>query len=241
MTASDNRDNPDNSSSNPDSPRDKISFARSKKAEKSIDKNKQDVSKTKSEKAHSEPKSETSKPNPDNVEGLKKLKKPELPAKPTFLQSREAAIGEGNRLSPVMKIRTTGPNSRSDSGSCTDRITTESSSSSEQDGFHYGRKPVMKRSLRKTKSRGKGKGPDDLEPSLILPEEGEGIEEGAEGKIEGAVGNWDGKIETGVSDSGDQVVTAEIHQTKWSWICEVSEHCNWATSRENLSLGFLTR
>ena len=211
-TATDNKDNLDNSSSNPDSPRDKISFSRSKKGDKLIDK--QEVSKPKSDKAHTEPKIETTKPNTDNLEGMKKLKKPELPAKPTFLQSREAAIGEASRSSPVMKARTAGLNSRSDSGSCTDRITTESSSSSEQDAFHYGRKPVAKRSLRKTKSRGKGKGPDDLEPELILPEEGEGMEEGVDGKIEEAEGNGEGKIETGVIDGGEQVVIAEIHQVK---------------------------
>ena len=214
-SAPDNKDSLDNSSSNPDSPRDKISFTRNKKGEKLTDK--LDASKTKLDKAHLEPKIDTSKPNADNFEGTKKLKKPELPAKPTFLQSREAALGEGSRSSPVMKARTAGPNTRSDSSSCTDRITTESSSSSEQDGFHYGRKPVVKRSLRKTKSRGKGKGPDDLEPSFILPEEGEGLEEGVDMKIEGAEGGGEGIIEDGVNNkgaSGEQIVTAEIHQIK---------------------------
>lgn len=152
--------------------------------------------------------SEVTKPTTDFVEGIKKLKKAELPAKPTFLQSREASIGDGNRASPVMKLRTSGGlGSRSDSGSCTDRITTESSSGSEQDGFHYGRKPVGKRSLRKTKSRGKGKGPDDLEPSLILDEEGEGVEETLEGKGEGQ----GEAVDIVAADAKEQVIKAEVY------------------------------
>ena len=223
-TSPDAKDSLDNSSSNPDSPRDKISFSRSKKGDKgkiSEKINSESVSNTKPEKGQldlktksvfgsvtSDGTSEVSKPTTDFVEGIKKLKKAELPAKPTFLQSREASIGDGNRASPVMKLRTSGGlGSRSDSGSCTDRITTESSSGSEQDGFHYGRKPVGKRSLRKTKSRGKGKGPDDLEPSLILDEEGEGVEETLEGKCEGQGET----VDIVAADAKEQVIKAEVY------------------------------
>lgn len=204
-TVHDSKDSHDNSSSNPDSPRDKISFSRSKKGEKTGDKSKlENSSSMKHDKTQMDTKSEVLKGGTEFNDGIKKLKKPELPAKPTFLQSREPYISEGARGSPIMKLRTSGPTSRSDSGSCTDRITTESSSGSEQDGFHYGRKPVGKRSLRKTKSRGKGKGPDDLEPSLVLDEEGEAIEEVSEGKCEG-------KGEVMDTDGAEYVVTAEVH------------------------------
>ena len=50
-------------------------------------------------------------------------------------------------------------------------ITAESSSGSEQDGMvavHGGRRPPGKRNLRKTRSRGKGKGPGGLSPALML-------------------------------------------------------------------------
>ena len=215
-TGPDHKDSHDNSSSNPDSPRDKVCFARTKKGDKFGDKtNTESFPSSKSEKNQSDSKpvmTELTKSNSDFVDGIKRPKKAELPAKPTFLQSREAAISEGSRSSPILKLRTGGPTSRSDSGSCTERITTESSSGSEQDGFHYGRKPVGKRSLRKTKSRGKGKGPDGLEPSLVLDEEGEVAEDLIENKVEE-------KIEPeGINtndNSLEQTVTAEIHTKKW--------------------------
>ena len=205
ISKTDNKDSHDNSSSNPDSPRDKVSFARTRKDDKFGDKFLSEGSQN--SKWEKNPSDSASKSNSDFADGIKRVKKAELPVKPTFLQTREAAMNEGSKSSPIMKLLTGGAASRSDSGSCTDRITTESSSGSEQDGFHYGRnKPVGKRSLRKTKSRGKGKGPDGLEPSLILDEEGEVTEELVENKLE--------KTDEGDSpdnESSEHTVIAEIH------------------------------
>lgn len=66
-----------------------------------------------------------------------------------------------------------------------------------------------KRSLRKTKSRGKGKGPDSLEPGLILDEmEGEELES-YRGEVTDDIGHkkGDGSEQT---DFTKHVITADV-------------------------------
>ncbi|KAL3831269.1 hypothetical protein ACJMK2_023042, partial [Sinanodonta woodiana] len=112
--------------------------------------------------------------------------KPRPPVKPTFLQAtlREVNPSEVSHGKPLTgsgsKFRPSSTpgerlGQRSDnSGS----ITTESSSGSEQDAVHCARRSMSKRNLRKTKSRGKGKGPDSIAPPTSLDElEDENMEE----------------------------------------------------------------
>lgn len=55
-------------------------------------------------------------------------------------------------------------------GETSSSLATDTSSGSEQDGIRTGRRAFGKRNLRKTRSRGKGKGPDSLSPALLLDE-----------------------------------------------------------------------
>jgi hypothetical protein len=160
----------DNSSSNPDSPRDKSAFSKINKAVDSSKKVpiKQNSSSSSSEKISLE--ILTCHTNSLETETIKK------PTKPTFLHSRDSSLSDGAKNSPILKLRT----SAAEKGQ---RLETnplglpESSSGSEQDSLQIGKKMFGRRSLRKTKSRGKGKGPDSLEPALILDEiEGEEAE-----------------------------------------------------------------
>ena len=164
----------DNSSSNPDSPLDKLTFSKVKK-------NTEGILKPKT-KATGSSDSSSEKISPDlslnhtylqpETEGIKK------PTKPTFLHSRESSLSEASKGSPSLKVH-------GDKGARSESLLSgiermlESSSGSEQDGIRVGRKMSGKRNLRKTKSRGKGKGADSLEPALILDElemeEGEGL------------------------------------------------------------------
>ena len=115
----------------------------------------------------------------------KPFKKPELPVKPTFinpgtssdivkpsllnspaLRQLRSGLGSGDKL--------VGKGGESNSGSS---LTTESSSGSEQDAIHGLQRNIGKRNLRKTKSRGKGKGSVNLSATLLDDFEGEVTEE----------------------------------------------------------------
>lgn len=198
----------DNSSSNPDSPRDKIAFA---KIQRPIDRtkttNKQSSSSSSSEKIS--PDLSLTHTNSSETETIKK------PTKPTFLHSRDSSLSDGPKGSPILKLRTSSTDK-------SQRLETnllghlESSSGSEQDGLQIGKKLFGRRSLRKTKSRGKGKGPDSLEPALILDElEGEEVE--SNNKVEADIldeidnlikGDYNEKF-----DRKEHIVTADIHHT----------------------------
>ncbi|XP_048754124.2 polycystic kidney disease protein 1-like 1 isoform X3 [Ostrea edulis] len=110
----------------------------------------------------------------------KTVKKPDLPAKPTFLNSGPLRGGLSNDVSKPSLISSptlrqlksdkigirgekSGVKGESNSGSSI----TESSSGSEQDAIHGHIPPIGKRNLRKTKSRGKGKGPVNLSSVLL--------------------------------------------------------------------------
>ncbi|XP_033762676.1 polycystic kidney disease protein 1-like 1 [Pecten maximus] len=115
------------------------------------------------------------------TKGLKnevKQKKPEPPPKPTFINHslRDAVSHDASRpgvmgspalrqlrssLNTIERLSFKGDNSGSS-------FTTESSSGSEQDAIHGMQRPLGKqRNLRKTKSRGKGKGSVNLTGSLL--------------------------------------------------------------------------
>lgn len=108
------------------------------------------------------------------------LKKPELPAKPTFINPGTSRGGPLHDIhkpqiisSPTLRqlkadkfgIRGEkgGAKGESNSGSSI----AESSSGSEQDALHGHVTAMGKRNLRKTKSRGKGKGPVNLSSVLL--------------------------------------------------------------------------
>lgn len=110
----------------------------------------------------------------------KPMKKPELPAKPTFINPGTPRGGPLHEIHkpPVISSPTlrqlkadkfgirgdkTGVRGESNSGSSI----TESSSGSEQDAIHGHATAMGKRNLRKTKSRGKGKGPVNLSSVLL--------------------------------------------------------------------------
>lgn len=105
---------------------------------------------------------------------MKQLKKPEPPPKPTFIKHlRDDAARAGVMGSPALRQLRTGLNTierlsfkGDNSGSS---FTTESSSGSEQDAIHGMQRPAFgkQRNLRKTKSRGKGKGSVNLTGSLL--------------------------------------------------------------------------
>lgn len=114
------------------------------------------------------------------IKAQKCMKKPELPAKPTFINpgtSRGGPLHEIHKpqiiSSPTLRqlkadkfgIRGEkgGAKGESNSGSSI----TESSSGSEQDALHGHVTAMGKRNLRKTKSRGKGKGPVNLSSVLL--------------------------------------------------------------------------
>ncbi|XP_060086066.1 uncharacterized protein LOC132565443 [Ylistrum balloti] len=112
------------------------------------------------------------------LKGEVKQKKPEPPPKPTFINhslrdavshdaSRPGLIGSPalrqlrSSLNTIERLSFKGDNSGSS-------FTTESSSGSEQDAIHGMQRPLGKqRNLRKTKSRGKGKGSVNLTGSLL--------------------------------------------------------------------------
>jgi hypothetical protein len=113
-------------------------------------------------------------------QGVKTVKKPDLPAKPTFLNSGPLRGGLSNDVSKPSLISSPtlrqlksdkigirgergGVKGESNSGSSI----TESSSGSEQDAIHGHIPQIGKRNLRKTKSRGKGKGPVNLSSVLL--------------------------------------------------------------------------
>ncbi|KAL4222250.1 Polycystic kidney disease [Mactra antiquata] len=207
----------ENSSSNPDSPRDKLAFGKINKPVDSVSSNKspwkQNSSSSSSEKI-SPDLSSTHVGGPE-TENIKK------PTKPTFLDSRETSLSECLKGSPILKIRALG----SDKGIRSDVNPLgllESSSGSEQDSLQLGKKLFGRRSLRKTKSRGKGKGPDSLEPALVLDEiEGEDIESSrmevkmAGGSSEEYQNENHSNIGKGTnndkSTSKDHVIMADIH------------------------------
>ena len=158
----------DNSSSNPDSPRDKAAFTK-------LRKNSENLQRTKSNQ-HSSSSSEKISPDLSmNHTFLTDTDNIRKPTKPTFLHT----LSDAPKGSPSLKLRTgvMERGSRSDTHVTGIEKLLESSSGSEQDSIHVGRKLLGRRSLRKTKSRGKGKGPGSLEPSLVLDElEGEEVE-----------------------------------------------------------------
>lgn len=202
----------DNSSSNPDSPRDKISFA---KTHRPVDASKKTPTKQNSISSSSEKISPDLSLTHTNSLEMEHIKKP---TKPTFLHSRDSSLSDCPKGSPIMKLRTAG----SEKGLRSDINPLglpESSSGSEQDNLQIGKKLFGRRSLRKTKSRGKGKGPDSLEPELALDEvEGE---EAENYKME------DNSVDTPPSEQDNHskgsnneqcavkahVVTADIHHT----------------------------
>ncbi|XP_052246841.1 polycystic kidney disease 1 like 1-like [Dreissena polymorpha] len=149
----------ENSSSNPDSPKDKKVFSKSLKpipAPKPLPHKRQNST------SSSEKVSDASNGNEPEV-----FKKP---TKPTFLHSRESSLSEGPRGSPILKLRTCSGTEKMPKSDGHLTIPPDTSSGSEQDGMQVGKKLLGKRNLRKTKSRGKGKGPDNLEPELVLDE-----------------------------------------------------------------------
>ena len=177
----------DNSSSNPESPKDKAT--KSSKLSPKQTQNRRNNSSSSSEKI-------SDSPNLNETDLIKK------PTKPTFLHSRESSLSDGPKGSPLLKLRTSGfeKGSRIDSH----LAVPESSSGSEQDGQQGGKKGLGKRSLRKTKSRGKGKGPDSLEPGLVLDE--------MEGEDWDSYRTDDLKMDMSEqTDNIEHVVTADIH------------------------------
>ncbi|XP_053373889.1 polycystic kidney disease 1 like 1-like isoform X2 [Mercenaria mercenaria] len=203
----------ENSSSNPDSPRDKVAFS---KIQRPVDGSKklpikQNSSSSSSEKIAPEMSSHT---NSSETETIKK------PTKPTFLHSRDSSLSDGAKGSPILKLRTSGLEKGQ-------RLETnplglpESSSGSEQDGLQSGKKMFGRRSLRKTKSRGKGKGPDSLEPALILDEiEGEEAEsfEVEVDLVEAPPCDNDNQTKGANNDKHEgieHVVTADVHHINY--------------------------
>ncbi|XP_071112058.1 polycystin-1-like protein 1 isoform X2 [Haliotis cracherodii] len=100
--------------------------------------------------------------------------KPELPPKPTFIQTTldehahfdsNKSLSVGSQKQRQFKLP---PERVLQRGDLCGNIAAESSSGSEQDAAHFGRRPSGKRNLRKTKSRGKGKGSGGLSPALML-------------------------------------------------------------------------
>jgi len=107
----------------------------------------------------------------------------------------------------------------------------DTSSGSEQDGMQAGKKLPMKHSLRKTKSRGKGKGPDTIEHAMVLDEVDYEESEVDNGVYEIGVRNVDNRTDTkghgagsklaeketgGVRDADEdlksrQTITADVH------------------------------
>ncbi|XP_067649227.1 polycystin-1-like protein 1 isoform X2 [Haliotis asinina] len=100
--------------------------------------------------------------------------KPELPPKPTFIQTtldEHAHFDSSKSLSGSSQKQRQfklPPERVLQRGDLCGNIAAESSSGSEQDAAHFGRRPSGKRNLRKTKSRGKGKGSGGLSPALML-------------------------------------------------------------------------
>ncbi|XP_052802584.1 uncharacterized protein LOC128232845 isoform X2 [Mya arenaria] len=200
----------DNSSSNPDSPRDKLGFSKLLKPSRAT---KQEQSKRNNSTSSSEKISDSSNYS-NEQEFIKK------PTKPTFLHSRESSLSDGLRGGPSLKILSLGTEKtlRCDGAYLT---LPDTSSGSEQDGMQSGKKPPPpKHSLRKTKSRGKGKGPDSLEPALILDEldcedvnmeyDNTTVTEAAEEP------SYNANVDSELRDSKtpgylEQVVTADVH------------------------------
>ncbi|XP_052094392.1 polycystic kidney disease protein 1-like 1 isoform X3 [Mytilus californianus] len=114
-----------------------------------------------------------------------KMKKPEPPHKPTFhhpglrdVQSQETAKSNINTAkssvlnSPALRqlrssLQAIERDRHSFKGESGSSVTTESSSGSEQDAIHGKGSAQIKRNLRKTKSRGKGKGSVNLTSVLL--------------------------------------------------------------------------
>lgn len=199
----------DNSSSNPDSPQDKISFA---KTHRPIDASKKSPTKQNSISSSSEKISPDLSLTHTNSLEMEHIKKP---TKPTFLHSRESSLSDCPKGSPIMKLRTAGSEKglRSDTNPLG---LPESSSGSEQDSLQIGKKLFGRRSLRKTKSRGKGKGPDSLEPALALDEvEGEEAESyEMEENLVDTPSEQDNHSKGSNNEKSAHVVTADIHHSK---------------------------
>ena len=156
----------ENSSSNPESPKDKITFPKIRKGNdnKVKVKPKQHNSSTSS----SEKISPDMSLNPPHMYERDNIRKP---TKPTFLHSRDSSLSDAQKNSPILKLRVGDKQLKPEQTYTGVERLIESSSGSEQDSFQAGRKLLGKRSLRKTKSRGKGKGADeDLGPGLVLDE-----------------------------------------------------------------------
>ncbi|XP_061185531.1 polycystin-1-like protein 1 [Saccostrea echinata] len=141
--------------------------------------------------------------SPENIQnktkpqGAKATKKPELPTKPTFIMHGPVRGALSNDVpkpslisSPTLRQLKSdkiglrgergGIRGESNSGSSI----TESSSGSEQDAIHGHMPAIGKRNLRKTKSRGKGKGPVNLSSVLLDEIEGEHLQTDNSGNTE---------------------------------------------------------